>query len=343
MNKTQKKCLMASVGMHALLIAILAVAPAFLKKDIEVNEPPIDFISPKVVMDAMNRGGGGAPVAPKTLEKKVEPPVPRPPVKIPQPAPPPPPSQKPVVKKDPPKPPPPAPPKKTEPVKKPDPPKRTPVKTKPQPKPPPIKKKVVKAKPPPKKKVKPPPKIKVDLTNITSLKKDDSAAKKRAAREQERQRAAANERAKAAVRYAELKKQNKKAWDHSKPNVNLDAASKSAARISKGLQGSTAISASGVGRAAFTDYKRVVATIYDGAWRENEIRGAPGSRIKVRITIERSGKVLNEEIIEGSKNSVLGRTVQLALQRVDRIRAFPSGVKDSTKSFVIVFTVDAKL
>jgi outer membrane biosynthesis protein TonB len=327
MNKTQKKCLMASVGMHALLIAILAVAPAFLKKDIEVNEPPIDFISPKVVMDAMNRGGGGAPVAPKTLEKKVEPPVPRPPVKIPQPAPPPPPRQKPVVKKDPPKPPPLAPPKKTEPVKKPDPPKRTPVKTKPQPKP----------------QRKPPPKIKVDLTNITSLKKDDSAAKKRAAREQERQRAAANERAKAAVRYAELKKQNKKAWDHSKPNVNLDAASKSAARISNGLQGSTAISASGVGRAAFTDYKRVVATIYDGAWRENEIRGAPGSRIKVRITIERSGKVLKEEIIEGSKNSVLGRTVQLALQRVDRIRAFPSGVKDPTKSFVIVFTVDAKL
>ena len=89
MDRTQKKCLMASVAMHALLVVILAVAPAFLKKDIELNAPPIDFIPSTVLDDVMNPGGG--PAAPKAIAKKAAPPdPPDPPVKTPRPAPSPP-------------------------------------------------------------------------------------------------------------------------------------------------------------------------------------------------------------------------------------------------------------
>jgi TonB family protein len=332
MNKTQKKCLMASVGMHALLIAILAVAPAFLKKDVEINEPPIDFIPSIVVESLINPGGGGA-VA-KVVEERAAPPAPKPPVKISQPTPPPRPRQKPVVKKDPPKPPPPAPPKKSEPVKKP------PVKIKPPPKPPIKIKKVVKVKPSPKK-VKPPPKIKVDLSKITRLKKEDTAAKQRAtqvARERDRQRAATLERARAAAAYAKTKTENEKAWKTANPTLVANAASKSAERIRSGLQPSLSVGLTGSGDAAYASYAQLVKTIYVAAIEaQGRQMGKLGDVIKVRITIARSGKVTEEKILSGPRSSGFGRAVQTALQRVDQIRPFSPGSTDTTRTYTINF------
>jgi protein TonB len=93
MNRLQKKCFIASAGLHGLLALILFVGPAFLmSRDKPVDVPLIDFVPVKTV-DALVSGGGNPKAQP--------PPAPQPPA--PQPraavAPAPPPKREPVVEK----------------------------------------------------------------------------------------------------------------------------------------------------------------------------------------------------------------------------------------------------
>jgi TonB family protein len=95
MNRTQKKCLLASAALHLLLLALLVAGSAFRSADrIEESRPLIDFVPLKTIDEAL--AGGGNPQAP-----------------TPQPAPPPPPAVQPPAPRTPPTPTPPAPPKPT--------------------------------------------------------------------------------------------------------------------------------------------------------------------------------------------------------------------------------------
>jgi TonB family protein len=97
MDRTQKKCVLASFGVHALLCVLLLVGPTLLRsKEIVDNSPILDFVAYKTVDDAAS--GGGRPDAktsgeelPKPLsnQPKVEPkPEPKPdPVTKPEPKP----------------------------------------------------------------------------------------------------------------------------------------------------------------------------------------------------------------------------------------------------------------
>jgi outer membrane biosynthesis protein TonB len=95
MNRTQKKCLIASTGLHLLLAVILIVGPAFLSsKDQYDNSPVLTFV-PIVPTDDQPSGGGNPkaqppPVAPPEPPQPVKTPEPKPvePVKAPEPAPP---------------------------------------------------------------------------------------------------------------------------------------------------------------------------------------------------------------------------------------------------------------
>lgn len=59
MNRTQKKCLVASASLHLLLCLILIVAPGFFsKKHEEINLPVLEIIPSKLIDDALNGGGG---------------------------------------------------------------------------------------------------------------------------------------------------------------------------------------------------------------------------------------------------------------------------------------------
>jgi TonB family protein len=83
MNRTQKKCLLASAAMHLLLLALLVVGPAFRSSErVEADRPLIDFVPLKTIDEAL--AGGGNPLAPPVQ------PAPPPPAPQTQPTPPPP-------------------------------------------------------------------------------------------------------------------------------------------------------------------------------------------------------------------------------------------------------------
>jgi TonB family protein len=77
MNRTQKKCLIASSGFHALLLVILFVGPAFLSpKDKPDNLPVLTFI-PIITTDAEVQGGGNPKARPPApTPSPAEPPKP---------------------------------------------------------------------------------------------------------------------------------------------------------------------------------------------------------------------------------------------------------------------------
>jgi TonB family protein len=92
MDRTQKKCFIASTGVHLLLALILLVGPAFLSsKSQSDNLPVLDFIPVKTV-DALVSGGGNpnAKPPPSSPEPQTQPPSPQPAM--------PPPVEKPIVK-----------------------------------------------------------------------------------------------------------------------------------------------------------------------------------------------------------------------------------------------------
>ena len=58
MNRLQKKCFVASAGLHLLLGLILVIGPAFLVSQSKPdNMPVLDFVPLKTV-DALMSGGG---------------------------------------------------------------------------------------------------------------------------------------------------------------------------------------------------------------------------------------------------------------------------------------------
>ena len=76
MNRLQKKCFIASAGLHLLLVLILVVGPAFLSSKSKLEEmPTIDFIPTKLIDAAFSDGGN-----PNTRPPPPAPPAPAPPL-----------------------------------------------------------------------------------------------------------------------------------------------------------------------------------------------------------------------------------------------------------------------
>lgn len=97
MDRTQKKCILASLGVHSLLLLLLLVGPAFLRsKDPVDNSPILDFVAYKTVDSLMSGGGNPNAKPPPGEPNKL--PTPQPRV---DPAPPPRQESKPEVKQKP--------------------------------------------------------------------------------------------------------------------------------------------------------------------------------------------------------------------------------------------------
>ena len=78
MNRVQKKCVMASLALHALLCVILLVGPAFLSTNNKgVDQPTLEVITSKIV-DSLFSGGGNPKANPPAAQSVVEPPAPAP-------------------------------------------------------------------------------------------------------------------------------------------------------------------------------------------------------------------------------------------------------------------------
>jgi periplasmic protein TonB len=96
MNRLQKKCVIATVGIHLLLLTILIVGPAFFNPQPKAdNTQVLDIISPNVIEAAFNSGRKDATPPPPAPEVTPSPPVPAPPTPAMQT--PPPPEPKPVM------------------------------------------------------------------------------------------------------------------------------------------------------------------------------------------------------------------------------------------------------
>ena len=84
MNRLQKKCFVASAGVHALLLVILLVGPAFLTSKSKLDNSPILDVIPGKLIDAAFSGGGNPngrpppPAPPEPPQRAVTPPAPAP-------------------------------------------------------------------------------------------------------------------------------------------------------------------------------------------------------------------------------------------------------------------------
>jgi TonB family protein len=89
MDRLEKKCFVASTGIHLLLLVILLVGPAFLTSKSKVDNSPILDVIPSKLIDAAFSGGGNPngtpppPAPPVPPQRNITPPAPPPePVKV---------------------------------------------------------------------------------------------------------------------------------------------------------------------------------------------------------------------------------------------------------------------
>ncbi len=76
MNRVQKKCLIASLALHALLCVILLVGPAFLSSKQKGGDQPTLEVIPSKIVDSLFSGGGNPNANPPPVQRVAELPPP---------------------------------------------------------------------------------------------------------------------------------------------------------------------------------------------------------------------------------------------------------------------------
>ena len=309
MNRFQKKCLVVSAAMHALLFLVLIVGTAF-RAEKKPEEPPhlIQIIPANAIITGGKTQGGGSPVpaapvqapplAPPTAVKPTE-------VKPIEPEPQP---TKPVEKP-------------VEPAKPVPEPKHEEVSELPVPHPKktkPLPKQVESSEP--KSKVTPKPRDVPDISKPTVRNAVDKKAAAEAARLSDQ-------------------KADQKARDQRLAAVNnsLTKLGQNLSSLSTGIE-----SLGGGGGAAEINYRDLVFSKYDAAWTAPTDIDDAEANTKVKVVIARSGKVISADVIKGSGNSVLDKSVHRAIDSLNFIGPFPEGSKDLQRTFIINFNLKAK-
>lgn len=303
MNRLEKKCLLASSGLHGFLFLLLVFGSAFfVAKEKPLTTSRLQFVPSRFVESAL-AGGGGNPNIPRSDDvQRGSPtaPVPPPNAKVTDKAP-----AQPLV----PTPPAPKPEPKVDPAQA----------RKPAPKP------VELTKPKPADNT-PQAKPRIDLRDLkpvertqTDKRKDQAEAE---AREAKRQAAAAN---------AARQRLAKQIGD-------------AAAAMQRGFAGGTQVEVGGPGGEAYADYASTVQKIYEDAWMILPDLDDSDAIALVRVTIARSGKVIESRIIRKSSSAIMDKSVQRALDRVkgEGLPPFPAFIKDSERTFDIEFNLKAK-
>jgi TonB family protein len=328
MDKMEKKCLLASVTLHAFLVLVVLVGSAFIiPKTTPPFTDPVRMI-PSILIDQALSGGGGNPDKPRTKEvqkgNSLLPPVP-------------------VAEKSTPKPeikvahhePTPEPPKvRAEPVK------------------PKSEKKVEKAeKPTPKDKVpketaatkpsKTPSKLptkdpKVAPLELTPVVRSSESKKKKA--EEAARAAAEKERAEEDARQARIMARQVAETDARLASLLR----KTAERVQAGFSDGTVVDPGGDGAAAYAPYGAFIKAIYDEEWKTSRSAFNEDYSTTVQITVSRDGRVLKALIVQRSGNPVMDKSVQKALDTVKTLPPFPEASKDSERVFMIDFNLKAK-
>lgn len=308
MSRLQKKCIIASATLHALLLALLFVSPAFMHSEEKVVTIPVITLIPGKLIDEKMIGGGNPQAT--TPPQRTEAAPPSPPAtqvvqKPPEPA-----GPEPKITQQ----------AKVEPAPKPV---RTP--KKPDAEPTPIKPKV-------KPQNEPPPK-----SNPADSVATDKPAKKKpkieptfdGPSEAERERAQSKARAETQAKERALRAQYAKKINELGEN------------LSKNLSTGTSIEPPGPGGEAYLYYGWAIVKYFEEAWFPNDVADSDAT-VKATVTIRRDGTVLSRQITKRSGDSLLDKSVQRALDSVKKVPAFPEGAKEDQRTFKLNFNLKAK-
>lgn len=306
MTRLQKKCFVASTGMHGVLLLILVGSSAFRDKPVEKDIPILTMI-PQNILDKAGAGGGSPEPA------TAAPPQPAPPT--PQPAPT-------MVHTAPPAPPQPvAPAPIPEPVERPHPRERVRERA-PEPEPE-ISREATTPRPshkatheihPTFDPVTPTTHRKTKVKPADSEQQDAQAAERAAARAQARARNAVAQ-----------------ALDDMAANVK-----------NSGAQGTVVDMPGQGGGEAFAGYETVIYNAYYHAWIAPDSVADKLAATGVKIVVARDGTILSAEIVSPSGERPLDKSVERALRAVMKLPPFPSGAHDEQRSFLIRFNLESK-
>jgi TonB family protein len=296
MERIQKKCLIASVATHGLLLALLVVGAAFIKPPQPREIIPIKYFSGKLVDSVLNGGGGGAP----QVIRSAQPPTPAPPA----PAPP-----TPHTQVDPPAPPPP---------------------------PATSSKKKAEVEPP----------VSVRDNGLLKANKSKTITDTADSSSKSKINTKLTTRSKTSDKNSKSKPSDS-GNPSSKTNARLTAFNKAVGELGKGLtSGGLAMSdfpgtGAGGGPGA-ANYSQAVLGAYDDAWNPPAELAEDAAVAFVRITVHRTGRIVDARIVTRSNNALMDRSVLNALEAVKSLPPFPEGAKDLERVFKIEFNLKVK-
>jgi TonB family protein len=331
MNRLQKKCIIASSGLHGLLVLILFVGPAFFSK----QQPPEEYhvitvIDGAKITDGPTRGGGNPNVT--EMPKAAPAPAPTPPAQPPKPEPqeekPEPAPQK-VEVKDPPKA-----------VEEPAPVKR------PQPREV-VRKEDPDGEPTPKKSVKTQPKF--DFTEVVrGGKTSKNSTGKTGSSNSKIELKPTTRTANSSSRSASSSSSSSSRSDKQNQIWNKIASGLGSAKnnVLSGTGSSTSVEMPGPGGEAFVNYGDLIGNVYQSRYDRALLAAGDiadkNASVDVSVTIARTGRVVSGRITRRSGNVALDKLVQRILDQVDFVAPFPDGTRDAQRSFNITFDLKTR-
>ena len=95
------------------------------------------------------------------------------------------------------------------------------------------------------------------------------------------------------------------------------------------------------GGEAFAGYRDVVYSAYYRAFRPDDAASRQ-SVAEAKVTIARDGSIIVAELVRPSDDKALDRSVERALREVTKFPPFPPSTRDTQRTFVIRFNLEAK-
>ncbi|HEV8541603.1 MAG TPA: TonB family protein [Verrucomicrobiae bacterium] len=313
MSRLQKKCLVGSAFAHGLLWVLVFIGSAFIPSKPKENFIPIDLIDLNATLvDEPNVVGGGNPNA------SLPPPVAAPKVQ-PQPAAPQPSPLAQTTPKQEPKP---------EPIKEKEPPHKEPAPVEKIPEP------------------KPDKKFQLDPD---SFKVFDKATKEKPAKPEQTfdfskaQKRVIKPSTLTGKDPAEEEIDARAAREAKLAQARAGALNEVMSRLQGGLsKGVGEIGVPGPGGRAYASYGLYLRKTYEEAWIPPTAARGDEPTVGVEVVIRRDGTVLSRRITRKSGRAELDRTVQKALDRVNKVRPFPSEGTDEQRKFEFDFNLTDK-
>jgi TonB family protein len=96
------------------------------------------------------------------------------------------------------------------------------------------------------------------------------------------------------------------------------------------------------GGEAFAGYRDVVFSAYYHAWITPDNAASRTDTADAKVTIARDGSIMSAELVRPSDDKALDKSVERALREVTKLPPFPASTRDTQRTYVIRFSLEAK-